>query len=69
MRFYNEMILLQEPATAAMRANKFMESSRKIAKCHQNVLMFVKGDAKKIAERLGPVQIQKETSLLAQYFA
>ena len=69
LRFYNEMILLQEPATAAMRANKFMKASRKIAKCHQNVLMFVKGDANKIAERLGPIQIKNETSELAQYFA
>ena len=69
LNFYNEMILLQEPATAAMRANRFMNASRKIAKCHQNVLMFVKGDAKKIAERLGPVQIKNETSELAQYFA
>ena len=42
--FYNDMVLLQEPATAAMRAFTFMNSSRKIAKCHQNVLVFVKGD-------------------------
>ena len=61
LNFYNEMILLQEPATAAMRANKFMESSRKIAKCHQNVLMFVKGDANKITERLGPVRTKEKT--------
>jgi len=68
LRFYNEMILLQEPATAAMRANRFMESSRKIAKCHQNVLMFVKGDAKKITERLGPVTIKKQESILFELF-
>ena len=63
LNFYNEMILLQEPATAAMRANKFMESSRKIAKCHQNVLMFVKGDANKITERLGPVRAKEKTPI------
>lgn len=53
-KYYNDMILLQEPATAAMRAFKFMNSTRKIAKCHQNVLVFVKGEAKKAAERLTP---------------
>ena len=49
---YNDLILLQEPATAAMRAFKYMNSSRKIAKCHQNVLVFVKGDPKLATKRL-----------------
>ena len=49
---YNELILLQEPATAAMRAFNYMNSSRKIAKCHQNVLVFVKGDPKNATNRL-----------------
>lgn len=56
MKYYNELILLQEPATAAMRANGYMDSSRKIAKCHQNVLVFVKGDEIKGTERLGEVE-------------
>lgn len=69
LNFYNEMILLQEPATAALRSDRFMNASRKIAKCHQNVLMFIKGDAKKIAERLGPVTIEKqEESILFELF-
>lgn len=55
-KYYNEMILLQEPATAAMRSNNYMDSSRKIAKCHQNVLVFVKGDPKKATERMGEVK-------------
>ena len=54
--YYNEMILLQEPATAAMRSNNYMDSSRKIAKCHQNVLVFVKGDPKKAVERMDEVK-------------
>jgi DNA modification methylase len=52
MSLYNELILLQEPATAAMRAFNYMNASRKIAKCHQNVFVFVKGDAVKATERL-----------------
>ncbi len=51
---YNDIVLLQEPATAAMRSFKYMNSSRKIAKCHQNVLVFVKGDARLATERLEP---------------
>jgi DNA modification methylase len=51
-RYYNDLILIQEPATAAMRSFRYMNSSRKIAKCHQNVLIFVKGDPIKATERL-----------------
>lgn len=50
--FYNDMVLLQEPATAAMRAFGYMNSSRKIAKAHQNVLVFVKGNFQKSTDRL-----------------
>ena len=52
MSYYNEMILLQEPATAGMRAEKFMNASRKIPKAHQNVLMFLKGSSQDAAKRL-----------------
>jgi DNA modification methylase len=51
-RYYNDMILIQEPATAAMRAFNFMNSARKIAKAHQNVLVFVKGDPKIATDRM-----------------
>ena len=53
MSYYNEMILLQEPATAAMRAEKSMNASRKIPKTHQNVLMFSKGSPQESAKRMG----------------
>lgn len=52
LHLYNEMVLLQEPVSAAMRAFNYMNSSRKIAKSHQNVLIFVKGNAKLATERL-----------------
>lgn len=52
LTFYNDLVLLQEPATAAMRAFKYMNSSRKIAKAHQNVLVFVKGNPNKATNRL-----------------
>lgn len=51
-KLYNELILLQEPATAAMRSFNYMNSSRKIAKSHQNLFVFVKGDPKIATDRM-----------------
>jgi len=47
MRLYNEMILVEMIGTLAMRAARTMRN-RKVSKCHQNVLVFYKGDIKKI---------------------
>ena len=41
---YNEAILATPVGTAAMRVTKQFESGRKLAKTHQNVLVFCKGD-------------------------
>jgi DNA modification methylase len=51
-KFRNDCILLQEPASAAMRSFNYMNSNRTIAKNHQNVLVFVKGDVKIATRRL-----------------
>ena len=48
-RLYNEAILATPVGTAAMRVTKQFESGRKLAKTHQNVLVFCKGDWKKAA--------------------
>jgi DNA modification methylase len=63
-KYYNDLILLQEPATAAMRAFNYMNSSRKIAKTHQNVLVFVKGDSKKATERMDAFDDPNQSSTL-----
>jgi len=48
--FYNDIILINAVGTGAMRANtNFVRGARKMVKCHQNVLVFVKGDPKKAA--------------------
>jgi hypothetical protein len=47
---YNEMILVNQIGSAAMRAGRFFNSGRKVVKHHQNVLVFYKGDPKKIRE-------------------
>ena len=44
---YNELILVETGASTALRASRYMES-RKVAKMHQNVLVFYKGNTKEI---------------------
>ena len=44
---YNELILVESGASTALRASRYMES-RKVAKMHQNVLVFYKGNTKEI---------------------
>ena len=50
-RLYNEAILATMLGSASMRVTKQFESGRKLAKTHQNVLVFCKGDWKKAAAR------------------
>lgn len=50
-RLYNEAILATPVGTAAMRVTKQFESGRKLAKTHQNVLVFCKGDWKRAAAK------------------
>ena len=52
LSFYNDCILVNSVNTASTRANKYMQNSRKVARIHQNVLVFLKGDAKLSANRL-----------------
>ena len=48
--YYNEIILVNSVSTAAMRASRQFNASRKVCKVHQNVLVFYKGDTKKIKD-------------------
>lgn len=48
LKYYNECILVNQIATAAMRAGKQFNAARKVCKTHQNVLVFVKGDPRKV---------------------
>jgi len=59
LSYYNEIILLNSQGSAAMRANKIFNSARKIVKTHQNVLVFVKGSAKKATEKCGTVEVME----------
>jgi len=50
-RLYNEAILATPAGMAAMSITRQFRSGRKLAKTHQNVLVFCKGDWKKAAAR------------------
>jgi hypothetical protein len=56
---YNELILIETGASTALRAARYMES-RKIAKMHQNVLVFYKGKTKYIAKTFPKIEFTKE---------
>lgn len=45
--FYNDIVLLNSIGTGAFRANTCMRT-RKVVKLHQNILIFYKGDMRKI---------------------
>ena len=57
LHFYNEAILVTAVGSLPIRAGKQFSSSRKLGKTHQNVLVFVKGDGKRAAQRCGEVEV------------
>ena len=50
MKLYNEMILVNAVGSLAIRAGRQFASGRKVGKQHQNILVFYKGNPKKIKE-------------------
>ena len=53
LHYYNEAILVTEVGSLAVRVGKFFKTSRKLGKRHQNVLVFVKGDAREATRKCG----------------
>ena len=53
--FYNDIILKNSNASGAIRANGMMKN-RKVVRVHQNVLVFYKGDPKRIKEHFKPLE-------------
>lgn len=56
---YNELILVEQIGTAAMIVAP-MFKNRKVAKTHQNVLVFYKGDIKMIPSNYSVIKIDEE---------
>ena len=46
LQLYNDAILLTPPGSLPIRVSAQFDVSRKMGKTHQNVLVFVKGDAR-----------------------
>lgn len=59
MSLYNEIILIETGASTALRAGRYMES-RKVAKMHQNILVFYKGDPKEIKKNFKKIEYTSE---------
>lgn len=56
-RLYNEAILVTQVGSLSIRVQKQFTASRKLGKTHQNLLCFVKGDARKAAAACGTVEV------------
>jgi len=58
LELYNDIILINNVGTGAMRANtNMLRGARKMVKVHQNVLVFVKGDPRAAGE-LCPIYVE-----------
>lgn len=60
LHYYNEAILVTAVGSLPIRAGKQFAASRKLGKTHQNVLVFLKGDAKKAVAACGEVEVPEE---------
>lgn len=56
LELYNEAILVTAAGSLPIRAGKQFESTRKLGKTHQNVLVFVKGNPRKATEAIGEIE-------------
>lgn len=57
LKLYNEMVLVEQIGTGAIRARRTFESLRKVIKVHQNILVFYKGDIKQIKNNYKEITI------------
>lgn len=53
---YNELILIEQVGTGGLRANNYIKN-RKVVKTHQNVLVFYKGNPKRIKQNYSKIEI------------
>ena len=56
---YNELVLVEVPSTSGMRAPRYMES-RKVAKTHQYIFVFFKGDTTQIRNEFPIIKLNTE---------
>lgn len=52
LEYYNEVILINQYGSLPVRINRQFTNSRKLGRTHQNILCFIKGDARKATGKL-----------------
>lgn len=57
LHLYNEAVLVTAVGSLPIRAGKQFQTTRKLGKTHQNVLVFVKGDPRKATAAVGDVEV------------
>jgi hypothetical protein len=56
LEYYNEAILVTAVGSLPIRAGRQFQAGRKLGKTHQNILVFVKGNAKQATQAIGDVE-------------
>ena len=59
VHFYNDIVLINVAGSLPVRIGRQFEGYRKVGKMHQNVLVFYKGDPKKIKEEFPEIKVEK----------
>lgn len=59
LRLYNELILVEPLGSLPQRVVRYMRN-RKVGKCHQNVMVFYKGNPAKISETFNPIEYESQ---------
>jgi hypothetical protein len=57
LHLYNEAVLVTPVGSLPIRVGRQFATTRKLGKTHQNVLIFLKGDAKRATTACGPVEM------------
>jgi DNA modification methylase len=68
LMLYNDIVLINVVGTAAIRSLRYFKG-RKMARVHQNVLVFYKGDPKKIKENFTDLDLGEELEQLTETYA
>ena len=63
LHYYNEMILVTSIGSLAIRVSKPFNVGRKVGKHHQNVLVFYKGDPKKVRNHFPELDFSEDDVL------
>jgi len=63
-RLYNEAVLVTAVGSLPLRTGKQFETSRKLGKTHQNVLVFCKGDPRRAADAGGRIAMDLPLSAI-----